>query len=673
MKYQSRFRQLSLLLLQFFVFSFSILLISRYLFFISVQGSLPEQGIGDDIWRAFFVGGRFDAKVTAIAYSPLLLSGLMVAAFHRAYQRWLKFAVGYHVVIASLYVVGCVCNYYYYQTYGSYVDLFVFGLWEDDSKAVLINIWQDYPVIRGLLLAMAVGLLAYLSSRWFLRGALGLVNPRAYWHWGVTSLAVLSMVLVTFVVARGTLDSHPLKRYHASVSQYRPLNMITPNVFMALDWATSDYKEQRRFEPVSENELTAQMEKILGQPTPVYHTPNNAYLEQHPPHVVMAMMEGMGMNIMVEDRLPENDLLGSLRPHLEQGFLFRRFMAGTSGTIDSIVMTLFHSPVATISHSSVQNKALRGSAILPYKRAGYRVAFLYGGNGMWRNLSNYLPVQGFDRVYDENDILEVFPEAAQYSGTWGVPDGYLFRFANRILESAEEPTLLFIMTVTNHSPYKVPAYYDAKPVAVSKRLSSLMGFEEKQAEVVLTTYQYASDALGQFIDRIKRSEQLKDNTVIAVTGDHRVRHVSTEEPTEYGLAYAVPFYLSIPEPILSNTTYRYDPMRIGSHRDMFPTLYHFSLSDQDYITLGGENLLATEGVSNIGYNAERVINQYGAFSRGAEWYYPWVKDNPLYSGPEPEAQVPFSTRWAEEYHRLQDYYLRSQVLPMAQQGLRAAR
>lgn len=666
MKYQSRFRQLCLLLLQFFLFSFSILLISRYLFFVNVQDALPEQGVGGDVWRAFVVGGRFDAKVTAIAYAPLLLSGLIVAAFHQGYQRWLKFALGYHAVVAFLYVVGCICNYYYYRTYGSYVDLFVFGLWEDDSSAVLINIWEDYPVIRGCLVAVLVGMAAYLSSRWFLSSSLGAINQRAYWHWGMTASVVVASILVTFVTARGTLDSHPLKRYHASVSQYKPLNMITPNVFMALDWATSDYKDQRHFEPVSERKLTAMMEKVIGQPTPVYHTPVNDYLEQHPPHVVMAMMEGMGMNVLVEDNPPSNDLLGRLRPYLEnEGFLFKRFMAGTSGTIDSIVMTLFHSPVASISHSSVQNVALPGSAILPYKQAGYNVAFLYGGNGMWRNLANYLPVQGFDRVYDENDIIAAFPEAAKYSGTWGVPDGFLFQLANKILEEAERPTLLFIMTVTNHSPYKVPAYYQPGPVAISERLASLSEYEPEQTEVLLTTYQYSSDSLGQFVGRVKQSERLKNNTVIAVTGDHRVRYTDTDEPTEVGLTYAVPFYLNIPEPILEQTSYRFDPNRIGSHRDMFPTLYHFSLSDQDYITLGGENLLGEEDVSNIGYNVIQSINRYGAFSsRESGPFYPWREGNSLLNRRDPDSQTPFNVDWGKEYHQLQDYYLRSQLLPM---------
>ncbi|EOW9257268.1 MULTISPECIES: LTA synthase family protein [Vibrio] len=665
MNYQSNLRQLCLLLTQFSFFSISLLLISRVIFFLHINNVLPQDGVTDDIWRAFWVGGRFDAKVTAIAYSPLLLSGLIAAAFSQLYLRWLKFALGYHSVIGCLYAIGCILNYYYYKTYGSHVDLFIFGLWEDDSKAVLVNIWRDYPIIRSLLLAVLVGAIAYVSSRWYLRSTLGQLNTRMYWHWSITSLVIVFSIVGTFLIARGSLDSHPLKRYHASVSQYKPLNMITPNVFMALDWATTDYKEQRRFDPVSQRVLTAQMEKMLGQPTPNYHVPTNPFLADNPPHVVVAMMESMGMNILVEDDPQTNDLLGSLRPYWGNGFLFERFMAGTSATIDSIVMTLFHSPVATISHSSVQNIALPSSAVLPYKRAGYEVTFLYGGNGMWRNLANYLPVQGFDRVYDENDIIEAFPEAAQYSGTWGVPDGYLFKYANKVLEEAKKPTLIFIMTVTNHSPYKVPDYYQPKPTAMSERLSSLIGYQGDQAKVLLNTFQYASDALGQFIGRVKASDKLKDNTVIAVTGDHRMRYSSTDEPTEYGLTFAVPFFLDVPQPILDHTPFSYDPQRIGSHRDLFPTLYHFSLSNQDYISLGGENLLAKDGVSNIGFNASRTISEKGAFSSsGSGLFYAWDEHNALLNQARPEKNPPQETDWGKEYSLLQDYYLRSQVLPM---------
>lgn len=133
------------------------------------------------------------------------------------------------------------------------------------------------------------------------------------------------------------------------------------------------------------------------------------------------------------------------------------------------------------------------------------------------------------------------------------------------------------------------------------------------------------------------------------------------------MTYAVPFYLNVPDNILASTQYEYDPQRVGSHRDLFPTLYHFSLSDQSYISLGGENMLAEQDVSRFGYNAFRSINQYGAFSsEGNGLYYPWKEASILRNQPTPRKEVPFDAEWAKEYHLLQDYYLRSQVLPVVQ-------
>lgn len=664
--YSASLRQLCLLLFTFSLFSFVILLAARGLFFLSIRDALPDDPdrVKDTI-RAFTTGARFDAKVTAIAYAPLLLSGLVCAAWQGAYTRWIGWAKGYHTVVVFLYVVGSIANYYYYRTYGHYVDLFVFGLWDDDTSAILSSVWQDYPILRGVLAAVVLSGIAYFAASGWLASRWGQRHSQRRWHWSASTVLALLMIASTFVVARGSIGSLPLKRYHASVSAYPPLNMLTPNVFMALDWARSDYQHQAHFESVSASQLQKQMVKLLGQPTPNYHTPTNAYLSDNPPHVVLAMMESMGMNVLVEDNPPQMDLLGSLRPYWQQGFLFQRFMAGTSATIDSIVMMLCHSPVATISHSSMKNVALPSSAVLPYKRAGYRVVFVYGGNGMWRNLSEYLPVQGFDRVYDENDIIKAFPVAKSSASTWGVADDYLFQFANRLLEQASQPTMMFIMTTTNHSPYKVPKEYQPKPTAMSERLSTLIGYQGDQASTLLKTYQYAADSVGKFIQRIKASPTLKDKTVIAVTGDHRMRYSTAGDGTEYALTYSVPFYLNVPPSILKQTPYYYDPQRIGSHRDVFPTLYHFSLSDQDYISLGGENLLSEGAISNHGFNTTYSINAAGVISSdGSGLFHRWDDQRPLWNQATPDSLPTQEANWGKAYSQLQYDYLNSQLVPM---------
>ncbi|MEZ8223217.1 LTA synthase family protein [Vibrio splendidus] len=657
MDFDQNYRKLTRTLIVLFFTGIALLSLSRAMFYFQIVDSSELIGIEADVWRAFWVGFRFDAKVVAIGFAPLLLVGLILSSFSYLYQKFIRFIPSYSALIFFLLSAMSIANYYYYVTYGTYIDVFVFGLVDDDTEAVLENAWADYPILRSFLTAIFVGLLGYLGS-----SKLTTYFNEIKWadrRWWQVVVSVVMVIGVTVMIARGSIGTLPLKRYHANVSQYAPLNNITPNAFMALDWAKSDYKKQSKFEPISKQALEQQMLKVLGQPNPIYTTPKNDYLEAHQPHVVMALMEGLGSNVLVEDNPENNDLLGSLRKHFDEDFVFERFMAGTSATIDSIVMMLFHSDIPTISHSNAQRVELPSSAVLPYKEAGYDVVFIYGGNSMWRNLANYLPRQGFDTVYDENSIIKAFPEAREEADTWGVPDEFTFKFARKLLDEADKPLMIYIMTVTNHSPFRAPSDYQVKPVQESYRLKQLLGPMGEEAKDLLQVYQYANDSLGHFITGVKASP-LSKQTLIAASGDHRVRYLATDTKEEFGLTFGVPFYMYVPAEILDNTDYEYDQYRIGSHRDVYPTLYHFSLSGQDYVSLGGENMLSQDGVSNIGYNSSRTITQKGAFANSnAEQLYPWRDDNKLLNHKK-STENPDSN-WAKDYRKLQNYYLRYQI------------
>lgn len=123
-------------------------------------------------------------------------------------------------------------------------------------------------------------------------------------------------------------------------------------------------------------------------------TPINTWLADHQPHVVMSLMESFGSNMLALDEPGKNDLLGSLREPFRQDFVFKRFVSEGNGTAPSLAALFFHSPRENLSHSSAQSKALTDTPFSTYKQAGYRVIFISPGNMMWRNLVNYLPVQG---------------------------------------------------------------------------------------------------------------------------------------------------------------------------------------------------------------------------------------------------------------------------------------
>jgi len=656
MNFQNNFFRTTFLVLVVVAISTIILTVSRSIFLVQQVDISMLSGRESDLFRALFVGLRFDLKVITIAFSPLYLAGIIVSAFPGIF-RALKKAIPYYAALIFFLVTAfSIGNYYYYVTFGNYFDVFVFGLVDDDTEAVLVNAWQDYPIVVSFLVTVLVTSVSLFAlQKVMTRGKA--VQFKSI-HWSVMSVIVFLAILAYATLARGGLSTLPLKRYHANVSDYDVLNKATPNAFMALDWARGDYKDQAKFEPVTLEILTAQMNKVLGQPTPEYRTARNAYLEQNKPHVVMTLMEGFGTNVLIEDNPESNDLLGALRKPFEEDFVFKRFLAGTTATIDSMVMMLFHSGNPSLSHSSAQKVPLASSAVLPYRKAGYEVVYITPGNAMWRNLANYLPIQGFDRIVDENTLLREFPEASKFADTWGLPDEFAFKYAEKLLKNSDKPLMIYILTVTNHSPFKAPDSYIAKPTKVSERMNELLGPLQEHGKALLGAYQYANDAFGQFIQNIK-SSSLVDKTLIAGTGDHRMRYLSADRMDEFAISYAVPFYLYVPEVIQQNVSLEYDDQRIGSHKDIFPTLYSYSLSDAEYISLGGENLLSPEGVSGFGYHSARSITSQGSYLVSQpEMLYPWTSDGLHNQEIKVSNDNPDQGR---EYGKLQDYFLRWQV------------
>ncbi|CNL35716.1 Phosphoglycerol transferase and related proteins%2C alkaline phosphatase superfamily [Yersinia enterocolitica] len=101
-----------------------------------------------------------------------------------------------------------------------------------------------------------------------------------------------------------------------------------------------------------------------------------------------------------------------------------------------------------------------------------------------------------------NQHTQRYPEAE--TGTWGVPDEYMFRYIEERLAQADkegEHVLLMSMSITHHLPFKVPNSYTKTDIKLSdaekQRLSNLAS--GKPLEEVFHTLRYTNDQLGQFI------------------------------------------------------------------------------------------------------------------------------------------------------------------------------
>lgn len=96
--------------------------------------------------------------------------------------------------------------------------------------------------------------------------------------------------------------------------------------------------------------------------------------------------------------------------------------------------------------------------------------------------------------------------------------------------------------------------------------------------------------------------------------------MSMDLNSQKAFAYSVPFYIYIPKDLQDNVYY--DKDRVGSHKDIFPTLYALSLNNVKYLSVGGRNMLArpSDEKFEFGINDAVWIDKNGVYS-GAKGYY----------------------------------------------------
>ncbi|GAB3627892.1 Phosphoglycerol transferase I [Pandoraea terrae] len=548
-----------------------------------------EKGIGTppDWLAAGVMGVRFDLKVLShgILLSFVPMAGLVCLPRLVTASAWLqRISVALLLFAVNL---TAIAQFYYYDFYHSPFSPIVFGLLEDDTTGVLASMWADYPVLRASFVLIGLtALQSWVVFRW--AGGAGASGPPRRRAWRVT------LVLIGLgVAARGSFDTFPLRDQNATVSSNAFVNDLVRNPWQALYDAARDRRAQidisteataglRRYGffdlPALASALGAQSAAPSDLEALAFsRTPKRPWLETHPPHVVVALMESWGAHPMRFDD-EKTHLTGAFRKHLSRSVTHPAFVSAQNGTHPTLEALLLNTPLTPLTQGENGRIALRSAAALPFREHGYRTVFVYGGSNVWRGIGRALPNQGFDEVYDMGDILARYPKAERT--VWGVYDEYLFRFAGDLMSDARrqgKPVLLFLLSTTNHPPHSLPADYRAAPINVDATLPILNASPDRAARM-LETYQYSSHQLGRFLDRLD-ALNLSGRTVVAATGDHNLRTLFRYRmPDDALISQQVMTYLNVPaayRPPGENV----DLTRISGHADIFPTLHHLALSD----------------------------------------------------------------------------------------------
>lgn len=581
---------------------------------------------------ALFLGLRFD--LIPLAYINLIPFLILNIAYFIPGKRIILIS---RALIIGILVFGYtalvwlyVCDLAFYSYYQDHMNILFFGLFEDDTYAVLMSVWKNYNVPVLLSLILFVHWLWYRFVKLMFSPFEFDLKPRKF-DWKMPVTFALGCVALAFF-GRGTFTRLPLSIEDSYFSNNDFMNEVALNGPVSLNRAI----KIRRTYGKGEFDFTTAMgfsswqeayEAAFGKKpssSTVYEslkrkTPLNPELDKNPKHVVMVVMESFGSYWNDEDAA-DFQILGELKKHFNDGYLFRNFLPAENGTIGSIVSVATAQPIRPgarfLPESEFLGTHIRSSGHLPFKAKGYDTHFIYGGKLGWRYLGKFLSAQNYDHLWGADEMKEAMPELnniepRDLGNEWGIFDEYLFSFIEEQIRTATKPQFFLVMTTSNHPPFEYPSSYKPLPVVLTKERMDRITFDEELAMKRFLALQYANHKLGEFITRMK-SGPAREKIVVGVTGDHSYWiNKGVDNPQEFK-RWAVPFFISVPDSMKKYV----DLSHFGSHEDIFPTLYHLTLSNQEYVGIG-EDIIAASGTAQN--SSGLYANAEGAYHHKKFW------------------------------------------------------
>ncbi len=621
--------------LKYFGYFFLLFLVNRFLF-LGVYANWTElRGFGAEIFQAFVVGARFDVSAICYAFLPIALFWLIslfvpknkAAGFSGFYNA---FSVIYLSIALLVYVSLLITDFFYFQFFQSHINILFFGIFNDDTQAVLHSVWKDYPIFKILL----VYLTAFVGF-WFVQRNVRSTNRHieATTKSKVFGLVLLLVFPLFFIGMRGSLGVFTLRREHTNVSSNVFANSLCYNAIYALKFANSELKANR-IDPdidatlrkagltsVAEAQELYRKEVVNGFDSEFYSTTNsNDFLAQNPPNVVFVLMESMS-NHYFELNSETFNVLGDLKEELPYLYYFKNGLSSFNGTIFSLENLLVNTPKNIISQSSYFDTPFSSSVARPFKEQGYHTYFLTGASVSWRNVDNFIAHQGFDFIEGKSHIENKYPDAELFA--WGAHDGYLFDYIeDKLKEPTKQAKFIFSLTISNHTPYEIPKNYTPYPISMDATMKKEIRVDEKMAYDNFYAHQYAASQLAKLIHNIRNSE-LGENTIIVATGDHNIRQVFEYSDETGFLKRSVPVLMYIPEKY--KPAY-FDPELFVSHKDIFPTLFNLSLSNQRYVYSGDDMFKKSSKYRFALNNYDFIADSLGAISidNDKAYYYTWM-------------------------------------------------
>ncbi len=493
-------------------------------------------------------GGSLPEVVITFVSIKTFFFGLLL--FAPKYRKQIRFWLFCFVIFlySLLIIQNSISEYFFWNEFGVRynfiaVDYLIY------TNEVIGNIMESYPVIpifSGLFLVS--GFITYLivkNTKMYLE-ELPTLKEKGQMTILIVAFSALSLVMIPFLANKENSSNIFANELQANGIQ---------KFYLAFMNNELDYFKFYKTLPGSEAYAILQ-KQIPGIKNGILSRKIESDSAEVHKNVVLITIESYSADFMnhygnKEQLTPFLDSLAN------KSLLFDNLYAVGNRTVRGLeAVTLCLPPTAGESVIKRKDNKNKFSTASVFKKKGYQVKFLYGGDAYFDNMEDFFSGSGYDIV----DKKSFTPKEITFSNVWGVCDEDMAKKAIQVM-SAEaktgKPFFNHWMTVSNHRPFTYP----------DGRIDIPGNTKSREGGVKYTDF-----ALRQFFKMAQKQSWYK-NTVFVILADHCASSAGkTELPLD---KYRIPALIFSPTNLKAQNC-----NKLMSQIDLMPTL--FGLLNFDY-------------------------------------------------------------------------------------------
>lgn len=349
---------------------------------------------------------------------------------------------------------------------------------------------------------------------------------------------------------------------------------------------------------------------------PIDHSPNQLTGVARGKNIIYVQLESF-QNFLIGATVNGREVTPNLNKLASTSYNMTNFHyqigPGTSSDSEFVALnSLYHLGDKSVNFEYAGNKFYALPKFL--KDKGYSTVAMHGDSPNFWNRGNVFANYGYDDYITRE----------QYRGDnilWGLNDTDFFAQSAEKLTSVKQPFFAHLISLSSHSPFKMPEKYAQLDVAGLK-LSQLQ-------KDYLQAAHYSDSAVGELLEKLKTS-QLYDNSIIMVGGDHE-GFITTKDDSEFAkfLGFAdgfddLSFAVTRQVPLILHLPGQTEVAKIdypAGQIDIYPTLTNLigeaapkSILGTDIF--GVKKPIVTTRVRSIGQEIESIFSSDHIFIAG---------------------------------------------------------